>query len=150
MAGCPEQGPTTICPTGGKDIAAILSEVGALRQKYDSNTLADPERVFIQQSDEKLQSAVEAYDWRRLYNTLIFIKQKFPEETVVNVGADSNVPFEILIKVMDTVRYKLDSSKEDGTFDTPEAFATAVYKENSTAESQYAELFNDVVLAVIQ
>jgi biopolymer transport protein ExbD len=150
LQGCPSDGPATICPKAGKDIAAVLVDVGALRKQYDSNPLADPDRTFIKRSDEKLQEAIESYDWRQLYNTLILIKQKFPEETVVNVGAGTNVPFEILVKVMDTVRYKLDSSKEDGTFDNPEAFATAVYKENSTAESQYAELFNDVVLAVIQ
>ena len=150
LQGCPETGPSTICPAAGKDIAALLSEVGALRQRYDSNPPADPERNFIKQSDEKLQEALEGYDWRRLYNTLILIKQKFPDETVVNVGADSNVPFEVLVKVMDTVRYKLETPKEDGTFDNAESYASAEYKENSTAESQYAELFNDVVLAVIQ
>ena len=146
LSGC-DNPDVAICTKKGKDVAAILSEVKALRGKYDSAP-NDANRVFIQQSDDKLQEAIEAYDWRRLYNTLIEMKQKFPDEKLVNLTASPNVPFEMIVKTMDTVRYKLESPNENGTFDTDEKFQLATYKETSAGDAPYAELFSDVALAV--
>ncbi len=147
ITGCPEASPTTVCVKSGKDVAAMLGEVKALRDKYD----ATGNRDFIDQSDEKLIGVVEAYDLRQLYNSLLKIKKKFPDETVVNVGADPDIPFEVVVATMDAVRFKLDSGGDDGLFGTDEKFDVAQYKEGTAEEdSKYAQLFNSVVLAVIQ
>lgn len=146
IAGCPEAGPATVCTKTGKDVAAMLGEVKALREKFDKTGNRD----FVEQSDVKLNEALEAFDFRKLYNLLVTIKKKFPDETVVNLGADPTIPFEVIIKTMDTVRFKLEAKKDSGEFDTDESFVLAPYKESTTGDNKYALLFNDVVLAVIQ
>ncbi len=147
IVGCPSEGPSTVCIKKGQDVEAMLGKVKALREKFDSTGNRD----FSDQSDAELNSAVEAYDFRSLYNILVGIKKKFPEETVVNLGADPSVPFEILIKTMDTVRFKLESKADSGEFSNEEEFALANYKEETTGDAaSRALLFNDVVLAVIQ
>lgn len=146
IAGCPETSPSTVCTRSGKDAAALLNEVRSLREKFD----ATGNKAFVEQSDSKLMELIEAYDFRQLYNLLIDIKKKFPEETIVNVGADPDIPFELLVKTMDTARFKLDAPSEAGTFDSDEQYATAGYKESTSGDAPYAVLFSDVVLAVIQ
>jgi len=146
IPGCPESSPATVCAKGNADIAAMLGEMRSLREKYD----ATGNKGFVEQSDAKLQQAVEAYDWRQLYNVLVDIKKKFPEETIVNVGADPDIPFELLIKTMDATRFRYESNNDSGKFDSDDLFATAPYKESTTDKAPYAVLFSDVVLAVIQ
>ena len=146
IPGCPEAGPTTVCTMKSKDVAAILGEVKSLRDRYDQTGNRD----FISQSDKKVVAAVEAFDYRQLYNLLVSIKKKFPDETVVNLGADPDIPFEILVKTMDTVRFKLESKSDSGDFNSGESFTKAPYQEATTGDSPYAPLFSDVVLAVIQ
>ncbi len=146
MTGCPEAGPTTVCAKKGSDVTALLGEMKSLRERAD----ATGNRDFIKQSDAKMTAAMESYDFRRLYNLLVGIKKEFPEETVVNVGADPDIPFEILIKTMDTVRFKLESKSDKGDFSSDEDFSKSQYQESATGDSPYAPLFSDVVLAVIQ
>lgn len=146
LSGCPEASPMTVCVKQGKDVAAMLGEVKALRDKFD----ATGNRDLLNQSDEKLNEVLEVYDFRRLYNELIKIKSKFPDETIVNVGADPDIPFEVVVAVMDTVRFKLKADGDGGTFSSDSKFTVAQYEESSGGNSAYAELFNDVVLAVIQ
>jgi biopolymer transport protein ExbD len=145
VSGCPEKG-ATVCIRKGKDVAALLGEVKSRRDRFDQTGNRD----FITQSDEKVVEATEAYDYRKLYNLLVEIKKAYPEETVVNLGADPDIPFEIIVKTMDTVRFKLESSSDGGTFESEEAFSKAPYKEATTGDSPFAPLFSDVVLAVIQ
>lgn len=145
IAGCPETSPVTVCTKAGTDAAALLGDMRSLREKYD----ATGGRNFVDQSDLKLREAMEAYNWRELYNLLVDIKKKFPDETVVNVGADPDIPFELLVKTMDIARFKLEAG-ESGRFDSDESFALAPYQESTSSTSPYAVLFSDVVLAVIQ
>lgn len=146
LSGCPATAPTTVCVKPGKDVAAILGEVKALRDKFD----VTQDRDFIKQSDVKIREAIEVYDFRRLYNQLAKIKKKFPEETVVNLGADPDIPFDIVVATMDSVRFKLKAEGDDGLFASDQDFHVAGYQESTSGETKYAELFNDVVLAVIQ
>lgn len=145
IAGCSESSPATVCTRSGRDAAALLGEVRSLREKFD----ATGNRGFVDQSDAKLNELVEAYDWRQLYNLLVDIKKKYPDETIVNVGADPDVPFELLIKTMDMARFKLEGGN-DGVFANDEAFNLAPYQESTSDKAPYAVLFSDVVLAVIQ
>lgn len=148
LSGCPEGGTATVCVKKGKDIKAMMDEVKSIRARYDSAP-SKANRQFIDKSDEKLKEVVEAYDWRRLYNTLAEIKKKFPEETVVNLTADQSIPFELVVKAMDTMRFKLDSGSDDGKFPEEKAFMIANYKKDGTDKS-FAPLFPDVVLAIAQ
>ncbi len=145
MEGCPDVG-ATICVDKSADVTTFMGEVKSLRQQFD----ATRNNAFMEQSNEKLNAVEEAFDYRRLYNKLVDIKKKYPDETVVNLGADPDIPFEILVRTMDTVRFKRDSESDSGEFASNEKFANARFEESTTGNDKYSLLFNDVVLAVIQ
>ena len=42
------------------------------------------------------------------------MKAKFPDETVMNVAADPDVPFAAIVRLMDVSRYRLDKESYDG------------------------------------
>lgn len=147
ISGCPEGG-ATVCVKSGTNVQAKLSEVRDLRARFDAAP-SKANRAFINESDAKLQEAIAMYDWRQLYNMLVDIKKKFPDETVVNVAADATIPFEIVVKAMDVVRFKLEGGT-DGRFESDKDFQLATYKESGAGDSVYAILFSDVVLAVAQ
>jgi biopolymer transport protein ExbD len=145
IEGCPDVG-ATICVDKSADVTTFMGEVRSLRQQFD----ATRNKAFLEQSNQKLQAVEEAFDYRRLYNTLVDIKKKYPDETVVNLGADPDIPFEILVRTMDTVRFKRESKSDSGEFASNEKFANARFEESTTGTDKYGLLFNDVVLAVIQ
>lgn len=83
------------------------------------------------------------YDYVELYNKLVQVKEKFPEETIVNLTADARIPFKYLMRVMDTLRVRLEGDQ----YAELEAFqrASIVYDGN-----QAKLLWPDVVFAVAQ
>jgi len=48
------------------------------------------------------------YDYARLQQKLIEIKRSFPEEESMIVSADGNVPYEVIVRVMDAARKSSD------------------------------------------
>ena len=147
MEGCPEVG-ATICVDKSTDVVTTLGEVKNLRQQFDAT--GQQNKALMEQSNDKLTSVTEAYDYRRLYNKLVEIKKKYPEETVVNLGADPDIPFEIIVSTMDTLRFQRESDSDSGEFGNKQAFQDARFEESTTGDQKYSLLFNDVVLAVIQ
>ena len=141
VEGCSPQNPVTICNRSEGDVAGLLDEVHALRSAYD----VTGDKNMLGRSDARLGEAVEHFDFRQLYNTLVQLKVKYPEEKVVTVSADPSVPFELLVSTMDTARYKLQSPRDDGLFDSASTFETARYHEGHEG---YTQLFADVTLAL--
>jgi len=45
-----------------------------------------------------------SYDFVALTSKMVEIKKAFPEETKVIIGAESDIPYEILIQTMDALR----------------------------------------------
>ena len=85
----------------------------------------------------------DAYDYVELYNKMTAIKSKFPEESIVNLTAEANIPFKHLISVMDSLRVQL----EQDSYNDLDAFKNAGQKyENNTV----VLLWPDVVFAVAQ
>ncbi len=48
------------------------------------------------------------YDYTRLQQKLIEIKKSFPDEESMIVSADGNVPYEVIVRVMDAARRSAD------------------------------------------
>jgi hypothetical protein len=93
------------------------------------------------------QSLLNRLDYRGLYNRLVEIKNysawnaRWSEENqILNIMADREIPFEVVVRTMDIARYYLS---EDG-YENDETFRTAVYREQS--EGDYTKLFPDPVL----
>ncbi len=148
VEGCPTDSNTgaTVCPQQSSDqIKRALQESLALRERYE----ATGDQALLEASYQKLASAREGLGYRKLYNLLVDLKRKHPEETKVIVSAEPNVPFELLIATMDTARFRLESPRDDGHFADERAFKSAAYQDDVTGVSR-AILFSDVSLAVVQ
>lgn len=85
----------------------------------------------------------DQYDYMELYNKLSAIKNRYPEETIVNLTADARIPFKVLIATMDVLRVRL----EQDTYEDFGAFQTASMKYDQGAPQL---LWPDVVFAVAQ
>lgn len=85
----------------------------------------------------------EEYDYVELYNKMVAIKGKFPDESIVNLTAEATVPFKHLIFVMDSLRVQLAAD----TYNEVDAFKNAELKYEN---NQPVLLWPDVVFAVAQ
>ena len=84
------------------------------------------------------------WDYPALYNRMIEIKEAYPDESLVNMGADDTVRFGTLVATMDAIRVRLDKDE----YAEQKAFDEAGIKRDS--EGRPEVLFGDVVMAVIQ
>ncbi len=131
-SGCPSDGPTICLEKKDVDVAAKFSES---RQDYAKGRRSAGQKA--------LDEGVGAFNYRELYNKLVEIKDKYPDETIVNLSADPDVPYSVLVRVMDTARYRL----EKDSYSQDSAFLSAKAKSKG---SKYVELFSDPVLSVAQ
>jgi biopolymer transport protein ExbD len=97
------------------------------------------EKGDLQGGEKELKEAMAAYNWRELYNELVKIKKQYPDESVINITADPEMPYAMVVRAMDVARFKL--SKE--SFSKSSEFWAATYEKSG---NQYAELFPDPVL----
>lgn len=130
--GCPNPGPTICLAKPEVNVAA----------KFDSARSA-----LLKSQDEvgekALAEGVSAYNFRELYNTLVKVKKEYPEETIVNLTADSSIPYVVLVQVMDAVRYVRGKDEYTTSADFFEA-------EPKVEGATPVALFNDPVLSVVQ
>jgi biopolymer transport protein ExbD len=130
--GCPVPGPTICLEEQSVDVAA----------KYDkARKLISGGQV--PQGEAELSAAMSAYNWKELYNQLVRIKNKYKDETIVNISADPDVPYAVIVRVMDVARFKLEKDSYSKASD----FWASSYKKEGQG---YAELFPDPVLSVAQ
>ena len=120
----------------------IVSPRNALKEVYQFSEegVVMEDDVYMDEYDEH---DIEEYDFVELYNKLVVIKDKFPEETIVNLTADAQIHFKHLINVMDVLRMRL----EGNSFDSIEALQSAGVKYKDGAPEL---LWPDVVFAVAQ
>lgn len=131
QGGCPPQGPT-ICLEGSTDVAAKFDE--ARRVIAGGN---------VQQGEGALNEALSAYNYRELYNQLMRIKKEYPEETVITLTADADIPYAVLVRVMDVARFK----REKESYDSASEFWSSTPQ---TEGNTYAILFGDPVMSILQ
>lgn len=135
---CPESGPTLCLADQSADVEKLIQQA---REAYDQEKKEKAERL--------LKQAEDAYDWVGLYNKLMEIKKEYPKETVMNVSGDPNIPYSLVIRVMDVARNQL---KEDSYKKPKEFWAADPVMNVKTIKGKKTEvpkaLFNDPVLAV--
>ncbi|MBM4397808.1 MAG: hypothetical protein FJ087_19240 [Deltaproteobacteria bacterium] len=87
---------------------------------------------------------VEDYDYPELYNRLVEIKKKFPEETSVNVGAETHITWEVVARTMDATRSLLRKEKYTSLDEYTNAF------EQMDDQGKPKRLFPNVVFVVAE
>lgn len=85
----------------------------------------------------------DQYDYPALYNMMVAIKTRFPEETIVNLTAEPTLPYKHIITVMDAIRMRLDGD----SYADLDAFRKGGIKMENGAQQL---LWPDVVLAIAQ
>lgn len=113
-----ELGETPAAPAGDPAAAAGMPQPG----------------VFIPKNGD-------IYNYTELYNKLVVLKDNHPDETIVNLTADAKIAFKFVIKVMDSLRFRLEANK----YEDAESFTAASPKMES---NQQVLLWPDVVFAV--
>jgi biopolymer transport protein ExbD len=88
-------------------------------------------------------------NFRGLYNRLVEIKnysawaaQWTQDNAIINIVADREVPFDVVVRTMDVARYLLASD----TYDNDEAFNVAQYRSQGDQQGHYVDLFPAPVL----
>lgn len=130
--GCPVPGPT-ICLADQK--VDVMDEVKKARARASQGDIMGGEEILLR--------AMAAYDWPGLYTMLAQTKKKFPNEKVVKVTADPDIPYAMIIRVIDVARFRLEKDKYAKVSD----FWLAPYKK---AGNNSEEMFPDPVFAIAQ
>ncbi|QDG50349.1 hypothetical protein FIV42_06265 [Persicimonas caeni] len=130
--GCPAEGPTICLADTSVDVAGKFDEAKRL---YDAGKPDAAKSV--------LDGAMQAYDFRGLYNQLAQLKKAHPEETRVVFTGEPDMPYAMLIRAMDVARFKLekDNYRESTQF-------WAANERVQTGKTR--ALFSDPVLAIAQ
>jgi biopolymer transport protein ExbD len=132
VEGCPADGPTICLADPSYDVAASFERAKRLHDQGQADA-----------ANKALQEAMQAYDFRRLYNQLSAIKKDHPDETKVIMTGEPDMPYAMLIRAMDVARFQLDQESygESAQF----------WAANEKVESGKARaLFSDPVMAVAQ
>lgn len=138
----PQQG----CPKGGPTICLADDSIN-VKNKIDSARAAAEQggKGAKRKGQKILKEASSAYNWMELYNQLMKIKKKYPDETVVKVSGSPDIPYDFIVTTMDVARYKL----EEDSYDNRKKFWQAKPKTKVKGSKKIPQaLFNDPVLAI--
>lgn len=84
--------------------------IGASGATLDGNTenrTGQPLITKIEKTSASGKKSID-YDYTRLQQKLIEIKRTFPDEETMIVSADGNIPYEVIVRVMDAARKSSD------------------------------------------
>ncbi|MFB6351013.1 MAG: ExbD/TolR family protein [Bradymonadaceae bacterium] len=128
---CPDDGPT-VCLARSE--IAVDAKIDRARQALENGRKKEGEAL--------LDEVVAAYDFAGLYSELRTIKDNHPGESTVRLTASPDIPYQLLVRVMDAVRFKLDQKR----YASNEAFWQA--STETRDGSKDGKLFSEPVLAV--
>ena len=141
-----EQKPLNLTVAVGEDgfrITATGADINTVLGIAPEAVPGDDPAAAATGAGPKIAKSGENYDYVALYNMLVQIKEKFPEETIVNLTADSRIPFKIMIQTMDSIRIRLS----ENSYPDLAAFRTATVDYDG---NNVKLLWPDVVFAVAQ
>ncbi|QDG51410.1 hypothetical protein FIV42_11855 [Persicimonas caeni] len=130
IEGCPKVGPTICLQDPSADVMKLI---GQARQARNAGKIAE--------ADEHLAEAMALYDFRRLYNLLADLGQKYPSTSVFRLSADADMP----MAIVDHVRQIARSELPKDSYADNEAFQQALDKTPANDE-----LFADPVFSIVR
>lgn len=91
----------TICVEEDRgDVQALFGEI---RRAADAD-----EHLRV---ESLVDEAMQAYDFRAIYNVLARLKEQHPDEERLILTADPDVPYALLVRALDVARYRLEQTR---------------------------------------
>lgn len=99
------------------NLTVLITKKGfVIKQQAELTTEPEP-KIFKRNftiTDEGKKVDVEEYDFPALYTRLASKKKQYPNERIVNIGADMDVPWHVIARTIDACRVQLaQDSYED-------------------------------------
>ena len=85
------------------------------------------------------------FDYASLYNVLVDKKRERPTDGVINIGAESNIPWSVVVRAADTTRYLL----EEDRYESLATYDKALPRVATEAKTP-VRLFDDIVLVLAE
>lgn len=130
IEGCPKEGATVCLADSTFDVDGHMGHVERALARGDQ-----------EQVEKLLDELVAAYDFAGLYSKLRSLKAEHPDATSIRLTASPKIPYEMLVQVMDAVRFQLDNERYAST----EAFWRDLTR---AKKAQPEEMFSQPILAV--
>jgi hypothetical protein len=148
--GAPRMG-TSVAKSGETEekhalnLTVVISEKGFKVKMDPSLVPADKADIGIEKKTftNTLGENYDEYDYARLYATIVEIKDKFPKENTVNIGAEFGIPLHVIARTIDATRYRLTKD----SFESFAEYATADRKSDKDKNPTYT--FPNVVFVVV-
>ncbi len=83
---------------------AVQSQDGGSQEKGPTIPLMLSDPLCQESLNKNIPPPVSCYDYARLTSEMIKIKNQYPTETKIIIYAQPDVPYEVLVKVMDAAR----------------------------------------------
>ena len=144
----PRMGPSSGKPKADDDkkplnLTVLITSKGFVI-KQQAELQAEPEKPIYKRSFDVAGKQVEEYDFPALYSRLVKKKDQYPDEKVINIGAEMDIPWHVIARTIDATRVRLE---EDG-YEALEAYSLAKPKKN--ADGDPLDLFPAVVFVVAE
>ncbi len=103
------------------NLTVLISKTGfLLKQQDELQDVAEkpiPKDSFVLpvlENGAVSDKTVEEYDYATLYNRLRAKKQRFQEETTINIAAEMDIPWHVIARTIDAARVELDKPEFTG------------------------------------
>jgi len=127
------------------NLTVVISEKGFKVKMDPSLVPADLADVGIEKRTftNTMGENYEEYDYAKLYSTIVTVKDKFPKENTVNIGAEFGIPMHVIARTIDATRYRLVKDN----FDSFSEYAVADRKSDKDHNPVYN--FPNIVFVVV-
>ncbi|TNF29642.1 MAG: hypothetical protein EP329_15270 [Deltaproteobacteria bacterium] len=102
------------------NLTVLISKQGfLLKQQDELQDVAEkpiPKDTFemsVMENGAPVTKSIEDYDFATLYSRLRAKKQRYPDETTINIAAEMDIPWHVIARTIDASRVQL----EDGNFE---------------------------------
>jgi len=124
------------------NLTVVISDKGFML-KMEPTLVETPEIRIEKRSFAGQQGEYKEFDYPRLYNELVRLKEQFPKESTINIGAEFGIMWRDIARTIDSARTRL----EKDSYELLPEYGTAAPKLNKDKEPEV--MFPNVVFVVV-
>jgi len=92
----------------------LLKQQDELQDVAEKPIPKDTFEISTVENGAPVTKTVEDYDYPALYSRLRAKKQRYPDETTINIAAEMDIPWHVIARTIDAARIQLEESHFDG------------------------------------